>query len=478
MKADWLSEPELDFGDDGRHVDIRFGLMNYGPLDVLSEFAPKRIPLGIVGTPESVEGLCEWLELCKQPIAAKGKTRLYNLFPLFPGFRPDTAFQSDLVVGAESIRTIPADRFDSLLKKSPYNEVVSTAVRLFVEEFRFLCEQSDPKVLLCAVPAQIARLMDPLQRPAHDARQPLFDFHDMLKAEAMGLGRSVQLVLPSTYDPTQRRKLKIRADTVRSIQDDATRAWNLHTAIYYKAGGYPWRLVREAEKLSTCYVGISFYLSLDRSEISTSMAQVFDERGEGMVIRGAPLVYAKDDRVPHMTGETAKNLMAAALDQYRLTHSHYPARIVAHKTSQFTQEELEGMQSALSDARVDWHDFLSLERESNTRLFRVGKYPPLRGTVLAIDDRNHLLYTRGSVAFYETYPGMYVPRPVHFRTEKIQQTPRILARETLALTKMNWNVTQFDGSRPITTVAARRVGKILKYLPEGVRHAAQYRFYM
>ena len=28
----------------------------------------------------------------------------------------------------------------------------------------------------------------------------------------------------------------------RPLQDEATRAWNFHTALYYKAGGTPWRL--------------------------------------------------------------------------------------------------------------------------------------------------------------------------------------------------------------------------------------------
>ena len=33
MKADFLHEPELEFGNGCRHVDVRFGLMHYGPLD-------------------------------------------------------------------------------------------------------------------------------------------------------------------------------------------------------------------------------------------------------------------------------------------------------------------------------------------------------------------------------------------------------------------------------------------------------------
>jgi hypothetical protein len=73
---------------------------------------------------------------------------------------------------------------------------------------------------------------------------------------------------------------------------------------------------------------------------------------------------------------------------------------------------------------------------------------------------------------------MYVPRPFFFRCEDIEETPRHLAAEILALTKMNWNDTQFDGAEPITVEAARRVGQILKYVPEGGRVGPRYSFYM
>ena len=54
MRIDHLAEPELEFGG-GRHIDIRFGILNYGPLDLESDLAPRRIRLGVVGTPEDVE---------------------------------------------------------------------------------------------------------------------------------------------------------------------------------------------------------------------------------------------------------------------------------------------------------------------------------------------------------------------------------------------------------------------------------------
>ncbi len=43
---------------------------------------------------------------------------------------------------------------------------------------------------------------------------------------------------------------------------------------------------------------------------------------------------------------------------------------------------------------------------------------------------------------------------------------------------MNWNNTEFDNSMPITIRAARKVGKILKYIGPDGNAASSYAFYM
>ena len=40
MKTEFFHEPELEFGT-GRHIDIKFGLMNYGPFDFDNSLSPK-----------------------------------------------------------------------------------------------------------------------------------------------------------------------------------------------------------------------------------------------------------------------------------------------------------------------------------------------------------------------------------------------------------------------------------------------------
>jgi hypothetical protein len=197
-----------------------------------------------------------------------------------------------------------------------------------------------------------------------------------------------------------------------------------------------------------------------------------------MVIKGAPVELAKDDRTPHLSTDDASKLLKQALDRYRATHDTQPARIVIHKTSVFNDAELEGFGAQAAERQISRADYVSVTKSPSTRLFREGLYPPLRGTFLSLDARTHLLYSRGSVDFYQTYPGLYVPRPLVFRCDKVQATPKHIAREILALTKMNWNMTQFDGGLPITVEAARNVGAVLKYLGEDDEAASHYRHYM
>jgi hypothetical protein len=260
------------------------------------------------------------------------------------------------------------------------------------------------------------------------------------------------------------------------LQDPATRAWNFVTALYYKANGTPWRVAIE-EEYPTCYVGVSFYQSLDEQRVMVSMAEVFNRHGQGVVVRGEPARVDKFDRTPHLEQAHAHTLLREALAVYRREHRQTPARIVVHKTSPYDIGERAGFKTGAADADIHTLD-LVVVTQPLTRLFRRGYYPPLRGTFATLDDRNYLVYLKGSVAFYRTWPGMYVPRPLGMRLEDVQEPPRTLALEILALSKQNWNATNFDGGWPITVRAAQRVGSILKHIGEREPAQARYSYYM
>jgi hypothetical protein len=489
MNLSFLEEPNLEFGV-GQHIDIRFGIMNYGPLDFDAPVAPKQINVGIVGTTESVDGVRQWLEQCRTTIAAKlnkddpaKPNKQPNLFARFPGFNPDTGFRSSLVLQDSLCRTLLKNSLNGISSLRDRNERISRSVDLFMEEIRYLAQNTAAQVIICAVPLPLLEAMGPEEvsdepeEGAEDAPALQLDFHDMLKAGAMQqYHKPIQLILPSTYDTTkQRQQAKLRL--ARELQDEATRAWNIHTALYYKAGGVPWRLPRPSTELTVCYVGISFYRSLDKQALLTSVAQVFNERGEGVVVRGGTATISKEDRQAHLPEHHAYELLRNALASYWETHRTFPARVVIHKSSRFDAEEQRGFAAALTERGIATHDFLWVS-DSDTKLYRAGQYPPLRGTLLTLDEQEMILYTRGSVPFFETYPGKYIPRPMRVRAESTEQTLPYLAREILSLTKMNWNNTQFDGAEPVTLRASRQCSSVLRYCSEGRQIEPRYSYYM
>ena len=492
MKLSFLQEPELEFGNGGTHVDIRYGILRHGPLDLGETTAPTQLRVGLVGTEESIAAVREWLDRCRGGISAK-QTKLSNLFPPFPGFSPASPFHAQLVFHDRWCSPIRQREFDTALALARGNQMVREAVAVFLDHATSLVEPGGPMVIVSAPPAELLAAVDePVSgkpdvldqeldegsETAADRRSPHVAFHDVLKAEGMRLNVPIQMVRPSTYTGERRRKSKgSRPSSLAPLQDEATRAWNIHTALYYKAGGVPWRLVRNPTDLATCFVGISFYRSLDGDRLLSSVAQVFNERGEGIIVKGGQAELNKEDRQPHLTEQDAQTLLETAIAAYRKEHRTSPARLVVHKTSKMTEGERRGFHSAANKHQIEVAELLGVRR-SLTRLFRAGSYPPLRGTFSKLQPTTGLLYLRGSVQFFETYPGLYVPRPLEFTVFDGEVPLEQLAREILSLSKLNWNNTQFDGGEPITVRAARRVGDILKCIPEGGPVQSSFRFYM
>ncbi|WP_306211077.1 argonaute/piwi family protein [Actinoplanes sp. RD1] len=476
MKLTILDEPNLEFGAGARHIDPRHGITDYGPADATNT-AVRTIRAGIIGTPAAVQGLRRWLDKCTHPIEAKD-SRLGHLFVPFPGFATATGFQSRFDWDPRLQRTI-RDRDLRQLEGLKAQDAVTAAVELYLAELAILDEEPGCDVVLIARPEELAER--PTREVDADAPwkkaplpEPVDDFRALLKARAMRYHVPIQVLRRTTWDPTFK---PVNTEKPR-VQDEATRAWNLHTALYYKAGGVPWRLPREASDLTSCYVGITFFRNGDNTTLETSVAQVFNQRGDGVIVRGAPAKVSRHDLQPHLNRTDATNLLTDALTRYRNEHRTLPARVVLHKTSSYTRDELAGFRDAADACGIDLLEMLWLPASDPVRLYRHGDNPPLRGTLLSVDKTRHTLYTRGSIAFYHAYPGMYVPRPLPFRFVEAESSPEALAEELLALTKMNWNQTQLDGRLPITLRTADRVGEILRYLGPHDRPQARYAFYM
>ena len=239
------------------------GISTFGPSDLGASEQPKAMRLGFVGPDQDLEALKVWLERCRDEIPAKDE-RYPHLFPAFPGCDVDRGLCSTVVFSDRATNTVSPTALREIERASG-TAALDRAVEVYCDEARALAESNRIDVIVLARPTGLEDFAMPPRRRrkvgwdadegdvAADAAMRFANFHDLVKARLLSIGTPVQIVRRSTFDES------VSPPTGSSRQDEATRAWNLHVALYYKSGGVPWRMQRESRDLTTCFVGVSFY---------------------------------------------------------------------------------------------------------------------------------------------------------------------------------------------------------------------------
>lgn len=460
MRAEFIAEPQLEFGYTGRHQEQRAGLVLHGPADIEMDGRPTMMRLGLIGLRRDMFELQTWLERCSDGIDGRSDTTLNTLFPAFPGTRDDSTFRVDLQFPEEGRRELTQARLREVAAAGTDSEKIMVAADMVAEEVQALLDQATVDVVLIARPPKIPD-------GVAAGSQVGLNFHDILKARCITASAPIQVIRGRTWKGGA------------GVEDEATRAWNLMTALYYKCGGKPWRLARPRNHRARCFVGISFSKGERASQLHTSVAQVFNELGDGVVVRGERVRRSGKDKQPHLSEKDARKLLDDALGRYRDHHGAPPAEMTVHKTSSFSDAERVGFLKAVEGAGLRSCDLLWLTDSEDTFLVRgASNYPPMRGTLLELDEEVFALYTHGSVPYYKTYPGMYVPRPLGIRPAHTERDITEIAAEVLALSKLNWNRARMDARKPITLLTSKRVGEILRHVDNSTAAAARYAYYM
>ncbi|GLK85516.1 argonaute/piwi family protein [Ancylobacter defluvii] len=464
-----FDEPYLEFGDKHHHPDPRLGLHEAGPLQTPLGDA---IRIAVVGNSKTVEDTKRYLD--DATAGFPGKTEKHpNLHPDFPGLGNLNPFRCKFELAENAALAIPHVRIEAILKEPNHEKAVRMAVDEVMEQLQTIDEGTErPNVAIVALPINlIERVVNARYSPDGTTEQEdsggsdAPNFRGMLKARAMDLRFPIQIAWEDVLDDSVIIPQKVKEATGRQIQDEADRAWNLMTTLYYKGTGrIPWRRMPKEGEFTACYIGISFYREVGGQQLFTSAAQMFDERGRGFILKGKRARTETRGRHPYMAEEDAKELIRGALAAYKAHHMNYPARVIVLKTSRFRDEEADGILDALQEVGTELRDLVWVQESSHIKVLRDGNYPVMRGTFVEMGGKG-LLYTTGSIPYYGTYPGMYDPKPLlicpHSRSDS---TVKTLAEEVFSLTKVNWNSTQMNQKLPIPIRAARNVGEILKYV--------------
>lgn len=502
----WIPEPNLVFASNGKSTDPKEGLSLYGPFGITTGEHHRSIRVGFVGTESTIAQAKAWITKCSDFIPGVDKKR--RQAPDFPGFNQESAFQCDFVLNKGWENPISQRDLSAVLMVNDKVKGFEQAVDLFASRVSLISDLDVVDVIICALPEEIENyyssigpqdvltspsgLMSPLARAirriireAEKRGQATFLaelFPDEATTTPGLLRRNFRRALKAKTNhancPVQILRQRSLVEDDPTAQDPASRAWNFVVGMYFKSRGCPWQV--EGLDPETCYVGISFYhhITEESHTVHSSLAQLFTSQGDSLVLRGERFEWNPDKqgRSPHLTNDYAHNLMSYILRKYYNYKGIYPRRVVIHKTSRFYDEERDGFIAGLVNCNISQYDLMAIE-QTGVRFFREGNYPPVRGTWCQIGRSGHWLYTTGYLPTQGTYPRPYVPLPLQVLDKHGDSTYEKLLQEILALSKMNWNSSDYASATPITLLFARKVGEILTHLPESIEPNPNFRFY-
>jgi hypothetical protein len=303
-----------------------------------------------------------------------------------------------------------------------------------------------------------------------------FDLHDSIKAVSSSLRLPVQVL----------------NDRVFSYFCRCSVAWRLSLALYTKAGGIPWKMAGFENRHA--YVGLGYCLrkSPERRFV-TCCSQIFDAQGTNLQF----LLYETqaggyDGDNPYLPRHDMHRLMARTLALYQHQKGQPPTRLVAHKTTHFTRDEVDGCLDAL--ATVDDIELLTLTQTTPWQGMKIdapkakgqlkgepASYPLERGIALPLGVYDFLLWTQGNCSTIGTNffkEGKGIPYPIRVTRHVGVGTFHESAREILGLTKMNWNNDGLYDRLPVTTSYASILAGIVKRMGSLSTLPYDFRYFM
>lgn len=503
-----LSEPLLEFRYGQAMADPHAGLTLFGPYDTDSVGHPRGINYVLIGTPQGLAAFESFGQRLQTPIVPSWYgdevSRAANpyLWPPFPGF--EAAFACQWEEKPAWKFAISSERLESALKQRDSHKRVYDVTNAYLEAIAISQERDEShSVILCIVPDEVWQACRPTSSIAANAgvgrpltkreqaqrrTQPDFfetytaeqyelspDFRRQLKARAMDYKVPLQLIRESTLklDP----EIKFGE---RSLTELSDRAWNLSTAIYYKAGGKPWRLSTARD--GVCYVGLAFRRSpfeeTPTKRTACCAAQMFLDTGDGVVFRGefGPW-YSPERNEYHLSGNEAEHLLQGVLQAYEEQGGKKLNEVFLHARSTISREEFEGYARACPDG-VKLVAIRVRPEAGGIQFYRKGDWVVQRGTLWVVDDRTAYLWGTGFKPSLLTYDGWELPIPLRIDIQHGAADIRQVASDILGLTKLNYNACRLADASPVTVAFSDKVGEILVSNPSVRNARPNFKFYI
>ena len=260
-----VQEPFLAFGAGQTALHPKDGLFLYGPVEPRGA---GEVRVGAIGSRLGLELLGQWMERVARFIPPHNDRAHHAPFP-----EVQSTFNLKWPVGPSYRITLPDGELEKRIRYDDPHRRVFDAVDLIAAELKEFKRRSDvrPDIWFVVLPEDVFRYGRPkskIQRTErlstpnrlgkkeadrlgeapvlfdelNAARFPYqfeIDVHNQLKARLLEDEIITQIVRETTIAPDYFAR---NGRTIGNVQDAATTAWNLLTAVSYKVAGPPWRL--------------------------------------------------------------------------------------------------------------------------------------------------------------------------------------------------------------------------------------------
>jgi hypothetical protein len=264
----------------------------------------------------------------------------------------------------------------------------------------------------------------------------------------------------------------------RRLTPLSDRVWNLGLALYYKAGGKPWRLSTARE--GVCYVGLVYKRThrIHGNRTACCAAQMFLDTGDGQVLRSdfGPW-YSPQTKEMHLNRSESQKLMLKVLSTYNDVGGKPLTEVFLHYRSSISQDEFAAFKS-VCPGHVKLVAIRVKEDRYGIHLFREGTRPLIRGSFWKINDRMGYLWGSGFKPRLGTYDGMETPVPLRIEIQYGETDIMQVATDILGLTKLNFNECKLGDSAPVTIGFSDHVGEILVSNPKLKNPNPRFKYYI